>query len=178
MKEYQLETFYLDFNYPVQYFYKREKNSPNGCPRYRVWFIDPEVNRTYETILSGYEDTKELVSDFLRKKDETFRLERIRRVLNEYELREFGNELLYGANEELPEVIPLAYTTAGDDEQHEMQVSYNRVTGELLEMFGGETKQRDVYTLEEFADMMEAVDFDDLIRDLWQYVDDEDDGKE
>lgn len=176
MKNYSLRTIYPDFNYSVQFFYKQEKNSVNGCPRYRVWVIDPEINRVHETILSGYEPIETLLENSLDEDLEPFRLERVRQAINAFSFYEYGSEP-YLTIGELPELIPLAYTTAGDDEEHEMQVSFNRVTCELIEEFDGVIKQRTKYTLEEFAEMMENVDFNDLIRDLWQYVPDEEGDK-
>jgi hypothetical protein len=67
MKMDDLHVFYRDFNDPIMYHYKRIKNSVNGCPRYRVWFIDPEVSRVYEVILKGYLDINSLVADHIEK---------------------------------------------------------------------------------------------------------------
>lgn len=38
----------------VQYFWKREKNTINGAPRYRVYIIDNDAPAVYETIITDY----------------------------------------------------------------------------------------------------------------------------
>lgn len=175
MKTYHLNTFYKDFNDSISYFYKQEKNTVNGCPRYRVWIMDPESNRVNETILKGYEPIETLLKYHLDKEYRNSLLERIRIALNKFSEREYGDEP-YKSVDDMPDSLPLAYTTAGDDEEHELQVWFSFATYELVEELDGVIKQCEKYTLEEFADMMESVSFDDLTRDLYSYIDDEEDG--
>ena len=52
-KEHALDTIVCD-GIAVQYFYTREKNDVNGNPRYRVYIIDPDAPRVYETIFKCY----------------------------------------------------------------------------------------------------------------------------
>lgn len=51
----------------VHYFFKREKNTVTGNPRYRVWIIDGD-GVVYETIFHCYEKFIEShVIDFIEK---------------------------------------------------------------------------------------------------------------
>lgn len=52
-KDHTLETVVCD-GIAVQYFYTREKNDINGNARYRVFIIDPDAPRVYETIFKCY----------------------------------------------------------------------------------------------------------------------------
>ena len=70
MKTYTKEKAVV-FNEKVEFFYKRERNAANGCPRFRVWALDPETNAVYEFIAKGYGPTvAALVSEFLEKEAE------------------------------------------------------------------------------------------------------------
>lgn len=67
VKCYNLRRFYIDFNDYIDYFYIRLSNDINGCPRYKVWIIDCESEKVYETILKGYKGIEETVSDYIEE---------------------------------------------------------------------------------------------------------------
>ena len=50
MKMHDLKTTKANFE-TVSFFYTREKNDVNGNPRYRVFILDTETPKVYETIL-------------------------------------------------------------------------------------------------------------------------------
>ena len=53
-KIHDLKTAVID-GLAINYFYKKEKNDPNGNPRYRVFIIDPEAPAVFETIFKCYD---------------------------------------------------------------------------------------------------------------------------
>ena len=53
IKTHDLKTVVVN-NISFNYFYKREKATQSGNPRYRVWIIDPDGPGVYETILTTY----------------------------------------------------------------------------------------------------------------------------
>lgn len=86
-------------------------------------------------------------------------------VLTEYEEREFL-ECAYKNPDEIPEVIPMGYTTS-DNEQHEVQVNFDTRTLEWKEYIDGElktTSKRD--SIEEFIDEIDGIDFDSIVSDI------------
>ena len=52
-KLYDLQTVVVN-NVSFNYFYKREKATQSGNPRFRVFIIDPDGPAVYETILTTY----------------------------------------------------------------------------------------------------------------------------
>ena len=91
-------------------------------------------------------------------------LERIRTAVNGYLMREFEEDC-YKSVEDMPRLLPLAYTTA-ENEEDEIQISYNLDTCELLDMYNGEIVNRYYMDYTCFIDFMKYVSFDDLVRDL------------
>lgn len=53
-KSHDLKTVVSD-HVAINYFYTREKSDANGNPRFRVYIIDPDAPRVYETIFKTYE---------------------------------------------------------------------------------------------------------------------------
>ena len=86
-------------------------------------------------------------------------------VLNDYGLREF-NEILYERVEDIPPIIPIAYTTT-ENGKHEVNVYFDIETFRWLNFVDGDLKLvTKLNSLEDFIEDMEYADFDCMIFDI------------
>lgn len=93
--------------------------------------------------------------------------ERLLKALQDYEEREFG-ETSHNSIEDIKNIIPIAYTTVGDDEQYEIQVNFNLEKLQWEEYINGELKHTDKRnSIESFISELESCEFDDIIRDIY-----------
>lgn len=67
-------------------------------------------------------------------------------------------------------LLYIAYTE--DDNGAPMQMAYDVKRCEYVHMYNGEEKARETASLETFANDLEICEFDDFVRDLWQYAED------
>ncbi|EPQ9603938.1 hypothetical protein ACUYUN_002590 [Staphylococcus pseudintermedius] len=88
--------------------------------------------------------------------------------IKEYEVSEFGHE--FDDDEELFDEnlqCPIAYTTKGDDEEFEIQVTLdlknNRIIKELTHPIDNYTELENYESWEEIAEVTEYLNFEDLI---------------
>lgn len=66
-KQHELKAVVID-GQRFEYFAIREKNDPNGNPRYRVFIIDPDGPAAHENIFKCYESQlSEWVTAFVNK---------------------------------------------------------------------------------------------------------------
>lgn len=93
--------------------------------------------------------------------------ERLLKALQDYEEREFG-ETSHNSIDDIKNIIPIAYTTVGDDEQYEIQVNFNLEKLQWEEYINGELKHTDKRdSIESFISELESCEFDDIIRDIY-----------
>lgn len=93
-------------------------------------------------------------------------LEVLLEVLNNYHEKEFDQKQVFKNIDDIPTIIPLAYTTSEDD-KHEVQSNFNLEKLQWEEYIDGElmlVSKR--VSLEEFIDEMMWSDYDSIISDI------------
>lgn len=96
----------------------------------------------------------------------TENLKRLLEVLNAYYEREFDNDNAFESIDDIPTIIPLAYTTSEDD-KHEIQSNFNLDKLQWEEYIDEKlvlVDKRD--SLEDFIDELSCADYDSIISDI------------
>lgn len=92
--------------------------------------------------------------------------ERLLKALQDYEEKEFG-EILSKSINDIKDIIPLAYTTEGENEQYEIQVNFNLSELQWEEYINGELKRVDKRdSIDDFVKELNSCSFDDVISEV------------
>ena len=93
--------------------------------------------------------------------------ENLLKTLQDYQSREF-DEISCKSIDDIEDVIPIAYTTCGEDEQYELQCNFNIEKLQWEEYINDELKNVSKRnSIEDFIEELEDCEFDDIIRDIY-----------
>lgn len=110
-----------------------------------------------------YEEVIDFFKGAIKKPDLLYLLA----SLQEFEEREY-NSMSYNSIDDIEDIIPIAYTTVGEDEQYEIQCNFNLKKLQWEEYINGELKNVSRRgSLKEFIDELNTCSFDDIIRDIY-----------
>lgn len=96
--------------------------------------------------------------------------QRLLDALNNYSWREFEMPM-FASVDKIPTIIHLAWTTVGDNNEHEIQCDFNIEKLQWEEYLNDElvrVEKRD--SIEDFIAEIECCDFDDVIRDVYSMI--------
>lgn len=126
------------------------------CSLFKAYCIDVIKQDEYEEVIDFFRGV-------IKKPDLLYLLQ----SLQEFEAREYDS-MSYNSIDDIEDIIPIAYTTAGEDEQYEIQCNFNLKKLQWEEYINGELKNVSRRgSLKEFIDELNTCSFDDIIRDIY-----------
>lgn len=126
------------------------------CSLFNAYCIDVIKQDEYEEVIDFFKGA-------IKNPDLLYLLQ----SLQDFEKREY-DDIFHNFIDDVEDIIPIAYTTAGEDEQYEIQCNFNLKKLQWEEYINEELKNISKRgSLKEFIDELNTCSFDDIIRDIY-----------
>lgn len=126
------------------------------CSLFKAYCIDVIKQNEYEEVIDFFKSA-------IKKPDLLYLLQ----SLQDFEKKEY-DDIFHNFIDDIEDIIPIAYTTVGEDEQYEIQVNFNLKKLQWEEYINDKLKnvsKRD--SVEDFINELNTCSFDDIIRDIY-----------